>query len=135
MTEVQKLYEDQWGSIWTNGSIVGIDWLPTTLDMVAADFQQFLMTFADKIVETNGRLAFVDVQPFRMDPAHMDGEWRDANIIPRYNEAGIKKFAFVMPQSMPLIGQQPTAEPPSVFLTGYFASREDALNWLADTVE
>jgi hypothetical protein len=37
----------------------------------------------------------------------MDGPWRDANIIPRYNAAGVKKFAH-MPEGMPMIGEPPT---------------------------
>jgi hypothetical protein len=35
----------------------------------------------------------------------MDGPWRDVNIIPRYNAAGVRKFAFHMPDGMPMIGE------------------------------
>src|SRR5712692_1706403 len=66
-----------------------------------------------------------------MSPANMDGPWRDANIIPRYNAAGVAKFAFHMPEGMPMIGKPPAPEGPGRFLTGYFGRRHDALDWLA----
>jgi hypothetical protein len=66
-----------------------------------------------------------------MSPAKMDGPWRDANIIPRYNAAGVAKFAFHMPDGMPMIGEPPTPEAPGRFPTGYFGRRQDALDWLA----
>jgi len=49
----------------------------------------------------------IDSTAFRMSPARTDGPWRDANIIPRYNAAGVTKFAFHMP-----------------------GRRQDALSWL-----
>ena len=64
-------------------------------------------------------------------PSFNDMEWRDANIVPRYNAVGAKKFAFVMPAGMPLIGNDPEAEGPAAYPTGYFGTREDALGWLA----
>src|SRR5260370_41648699 len=65
-----------------------------------------------------------------MSPAKMDGPWRDANIIPRYNAAGVRKFAFHMPEGMPMIGQPPENEVPGRFPTGYFGKRQEALAWL-----
>jgi hypothetical protein len=66
-----------------------------------------------------------------MSPANMDGPWRDANIIPRYNAAGVARFAFHMPAGMPMIGTPPAAERPGRFPTGYFGRRQAALDWLA----
>jgi hypothetical protein len=61
--------------------------------------------------------------------ARMDGDWRDANIIPRYNKAGVRRFAFLMPEGMPAIGTPPAVEGPADFPTAYFGSRADALAW------
>jgi hypothetical protein len=58
-------------------------------------------------------------------------EWRDANIVPRYNAAGVKKFAFHMPAGMPAIGTAPSREGPADYPTAYFGRRQDALDWLA----
>ena len=48
-----------------------------------------------------------------MPMARMDLAWRDANIIPRYNTAGVKRFAFLMPAGMPAIGTPPSPEGPA----------------------
>jgi hypothetical protein len=63
--------------------------------------------------------------------ANMDEPWRNANIVPRYNDAGITKFAFHMPAGMPAIGAPPAPEGPAHFPTGYFGTRSDALAWLS----
>jgi hypothetical protein len=65
-----------------------------------------------------------------MDPVNSNSEWRDANIVPRYNAAGVKRFAFLFPEGMPAIGAPPAVEPPAAYPTGYFGTREDALFWL-----
>lgn len=48
-----------------------------------------------------------------MDMAQMGMEFRDTNIIPRYNAAGVRKFAFHMPACAPPIGSKPAAERPT----------------------
>jgi hypothetical protein len=65
-----------------------------------------------------------------MDPAGLDMGWRDEQIIPRYNAAGVKKFAFLMPAAMPAIGADPAPEGPADFPTAYFAERTQAQAWL-----
>jgi hypothetical protein len=49
----------------------------------------------------------------------------------RYDAAGVRKFAFHMPEGMPMIGQPPQNEAPGRFPTGYVGKREEALAWLA----
>ncbi len=61
----------------------------------------------------------------------MDMEWRDANIVPKYHEAGLTKFAFHMPAGMPLIGTEPAPEGFANYPTGCFGTRRAALEWLA----
>ncbi len=65
-----------------------------------------------------------------MDPAGLDMGWRDEQIIPRYNAAGVKKFAFLMPAAMPAIGADPAPEGPADFPTAYFAECTQAQAWL-----
>lgn len=131
MTE--QVYEDRWGEILDRPSadLVELRWFDTTADMSSAEFQSWLATFAGCVEKCGRSRVLVDSTSFRMDMANMDGSWRDANIIPRYNAAGVAKFAFHMPQGMPLIGKEPTPEAPGRFPTGYFGRRQDALDWLA----
>ncbi len=126
------VHADRWGDIIDRPEqdVIEIRWFDTTVAMTGADFNAFLATFAGH-VEACGRAgALVDSVQFRMDMALMDAGWRDANIIPRYNAAGVRKFAFLMPLGMPLIGQEPAPEGPAEFPTGYFGTRGDALDWL-----
>ena len=129
--QVDQVYEDSWGSILLRpGRVVEIRWYDTTRGMSGAEFQAFLTRFADVVEEHGCSAALVDATSFLMDPSLMDGHWRDSNIIPRYNAAGMEKFAFHMPDGMPAIGNAPVAEGPANFPTAYFGTRADALAWL-----
>ena len=100
--------------------------------MEGDDFNVFLTRYAEHVEARRRPGGLVDAVQFRMDMAKMNMGWRDANIIPRYNAAGMRKFAFLMPAGMPMIGSEPTAEGPAEFPTGYFGTRAEALAWLAD---
>ena len=131
-TDSQIVYEDEWGEIVDRGStdLVELRWFDTTADMSKDQFQEWLQTFAARVDRLRRRRVLIDGTSFRMNPAFMDGAWRDANIIPLYNQAGVRRFAFQMPAGMPMIGAAPAPEGPAQFPTGYFGSRADALAWL-----
>jgi hypothetical protein len=98
--------------------------------MTEPEFQHFLEQFAACIEECGLEGGLIDALQFRMDTSQLSAGWRDQNIIPRYNQAGMKKFAFIMPEGMPAIGTEPTPEGPASFPTGYFDKRTAALAWL-----
>jgi hypothetical protein len=131
MTE--QVYEDRWGEVFDRPSadLVELRWFDTTVEMSAAEFQSWLETFAECVERCGRSRVLIDSTAFRMSPAKMDGPWRDANIIPRYNAAGVTRFAFHMSEGMPMIGAPPADEAPGRFPTGYFGRRQDALQWLA----
>src|SRR5712692_3423130 len=126
---IEQVYEDRWGEIFDRPSI-DVRWFDTTADMTAPEFQDWLSKFAECVQRCRRTRVLIDSTTFRMSPAKMDGPWRDANIIPRYNAAGVKKFAFHMPEGMQMIGQPPENEVPGRFPTGYFGKRQEALAWL-----
>ncbi|MBJ7600859.1 MAG: hypothetical protein DLM67_13000 [Candidatus Nephthysia bennettiae] len=130
---LQQVYEDRWGEVFDRPSeeLVELRWFDSTTDMSSADSQSWLATFAGCVEKCGRSRVLVDSTAFRMSPANMDGSWRDANIIPRYNAAGVARFAFHMPEEMPMIGAPPAPEGPGRFPTGYFGRRQDALVWLA----
>ena len=125
----QIVYEDEWGEIIDRPSIdlVEVRWFDTTASMSKDAFQRWLTVFADHVGRLRRSRVLIDATSFKMDPALMDADWRDANIIPRYGTAGVKRFAFHMPGGMPMIGRAPEREGPAQFPTGYFGSRVDAL--------
>lgn len=131
------IWEDKWGEIIDRPDVdlIEIRWYDTTTDLDGERFNQWLRRFADAVEQARRFNILTDAVVFGMAMEQMDGEWRDANIIPRYNAAGVQKFAFIMPKGMPAIGAPPEPEGPADFPTGYFASRSDALLWLTGSEE
>lgn len=127
------VYNDDFGSIidWADDDFVEIRWYDTTKAMTAEKFNDWLDAFAGEVERAGRAGVLVDAVQFRMDMSVMDMAYRDANIIPRYNAAGVKTFAFLMPAGMPAVGSPPAPEGPADFPTAYFDSRPDALGWLA----
>jgi hypothetical protein len=132
MVESRHLYEDEWGEIIDrpSGGLIELRWFDSTAARSKQQFQQWLSTFADQVGRVRRSRVIIDGTNFKMNPAFMDGAWRDANIIPRYNTAGVRGFAFHMPSGMPMIGTPPAPEGPVRFPTGYFGSRKEAIDWL-----
>jgi hypothetical protein len=133
MADAEHVYEDRWGEIIDRPAqeLVELRWYDTTAAMSAAQFQEWLKTFAAHVERLHRPRALIDGTRFMMDPANLDDAWRDANIIPRYNAAGVRRFAFLFPDGMPAIGASPAVEEPATYPTGYFARRQEALDWLA----
>ncbi len=129
----EQVYADRWGEVLDRPSadLIELRWFDTTADMPAQAFQDWLAEFAGCVERFRRSGVLVDGTSFRLNPANMDGPWRDANIIPRYNAAGVARFAFHMPEGMPMVGMPPAPEGPALFPTAYFGRRQDALDWLA----
>jgi hypothetical protein len=112
-------------------------WLSSSAEMTDEDWMAGLMILA---AETEGRhtsAILVDATDFQHRFADREATmaWRDDRVIPRYNRAGIQRFAFVMPDGFP----GPTAEsgaeprrdgPAAEFPTHWFLDRGNALAWL-----
>jgi hypothetical protein len=132
MADVRHTYEDGWGEVIDRPALdlVELRWHDATATMTAAQFQDWLATFAGQLEQLGRPRVLVDATRFMMDRARMDDEWRDAHIIPRYNAAGVRRFAFLYPDGVPVIGSPPGPMGPSAFPTGYFGSRQAALDWL-----
>ncbi len=133
MTAARVLYDDQWGQIlsYPAEKTAEIRWYDTTAELGSDQFNAFLATFADLVLSTRPSRILVDATGFKMDPAAMDMAWRNANIIPKYNQAGFRRFAFHVPAGMPGVGTPPAPDGPADFPTGWFASRRDAMAWLS----
>ena len=127
-----NLYTDAWGEVIDRPGegLIEIRWYDSTVDMSTEQFNEWLSTFVGMVEQCARPGVLVDASQFKMDRSQMSIGWRDENIIPRYNRAGVKRFAFQVPAGMPAIGSPPQAEGPADFPTGYFGTRRDALEWL-----
>lgn len=134
MERVTVLHEDKWGSVIDRmpAGYLEIRWFDSTDEMTKDEFQDWLTMFAEEVGANRRPAILVDATRFGMPMDNMDGSWRDEHVIPRYNAAGVRRFAFLMPDGMPAIGSEPTTEGPSEYVVGYFSRRQDALDWLAE---
>ena len=132
MADSRVLHEDEWGEILDrpDQDILEIRWYDSTADLDGQEFNRFLAVFADFVLDKRRPRILVDATAFKMDPARMDLDWRNVNIIPKYNQAGVERFAFHVPAGMPAIGLPPVPEGPAAFPTAWFASRREAIAWL-----
>jgi hypothetical protein len=129
--------KDQWGRVvfYDEWDSLELTWLPSTAGATDADLKTTMEVFAKEAVTRHPRTLIVDTTEFRH--AWGDGmmQWRDAEIIPRYNEAGVAKFAFIANPSYPgptvEAGAIPAPDGPAKFPTGWFKTRDAAYEWLA----
>jgi hypothetical protein len=108
--------------------ILELRWLPETKTMTDDDFMRWLERFVAAAEEHRAPFLLIDTRAFQHQTGTHVWPWRDEHIIPRYNQAGVKKFAFLLPT-----GAAPKTEPvpegPARFPTGYFDSREQIVRW------
>lgn len=132
-----ELDRDEYGTITQHpdDAILELRWLAASADMTDEDFMRSMERYARLAGEHRTPNMIVDVRDFRHVPGEDVAGWRDENIIPRYNAAGVRKFAFLLPEGAPgsvESGSEPAPEPPGEFPTGYFASRERILDWFRE---
>jgi hypothetical protein len=129
---VTHVYEDRFGELIDHAGdgYLEIRWYDATEGMSADDFQSWVAAFAGEVERRRRPGILVDVTRFLMDQSHMDDRWWYEQIVPRYNAAGVEKFAFLALDGMPAIGSPPAAAKGATFPTAYFARRQDALDWL-----
>jgi len=129
--------KDQWGHIvfYDEWNSLELKWLPSTADATDTDLKRTMELFADEAVNRHPHTLIVDTTEFRHAWGEGMMQWRDAEIIPRYNQAGVAKFAFIASGSYPgptvEAGAAPVQEGPGTFPTGWFKTRQAAYQWLA----
>jgi hypothetical protein len=124
----QIIYYDEWNSL-------ELRWLLSTANADDSDVKTTMQVFADEAVNRRPKTLIVDTTEFCHTWGDGMMQWRDAQIIPSYNEAGVTKFAFIANPNYPgptvEAGTAPAPEGPANFPTGWFKTREAAYQWLA----
>lgn len=100
---------------------IELEWLEETASMDETQFRDGLSRLAGLAETHPGMNLLVDVRNFRYRPAPDNSEWRDANIIPRYNAGRVHRLAFLLPEGAGP-GTPPAPEGPANFPTGWFDS-------------
>lgn len=114
-------------------------WLPSSSSMSDLDWGTGLMMLAAEAEAAPTTTILIDATDFRHDFEDREGSmaWRDETVIPRYNRAGVRRFAFVMPAGYPGPTAESGAEPrvdgrTATFPTQWFLDRGAALAWLGE---
>jgi hypothetical protein len=130
---VQILNEDSLGKITYDEekSLLTLEWLEATKDMIAPHFQGILYLLAGYALQKKSIKIFIDARKFLFHPSdELIGPWRTKNISPLYNEAGVKKFAFLFPIDSPIPPTNGQNMPEENFPTGFFSSESELRKWL-----
>ena len=117
---------------------IELHWFAATKSMPEARFRQGLERLASTLEKDRVPNVLIDVVEFAHQPEPDFTSWRDRNIIPRYNGAGVRKFAFVMPTTAAHTvehGAPPAVEDPGKFPTAYFNGRPRAYAWFDETAK
>ena len=107
-------------------------WTTATASMTDEDFKSEMTVLAEIEEREHAPNVLIDVTCFEHHPASEVGTWREINIVPRYNAAGVEKFAFLVPPQTPSTveaGGAPQVEGIASYPTGYFASRDALYDW------
>ena len=111
-----QLYHDRFGVISYDDArkILELRWFAATESMTDDDYMGWLERFAVSAEQHHVQFIVIDTLAFKHHPGAHTGPWRDEHIIPRYNRAGVKKFAFLLsPGTAP--NTEPASEGPAQF--------------------
>ncbi len=133
----EELHRDDFGVVSHDvaAELLELEWLEGSANMTDDNFKESMKRYAMCAEQLRPGNLLVDVTKFKHSPGANVGAWRDREIIPRYNTAGVRRFAFIVPHGSPGTveqGNSPAQEPPGQFPTAYFDDRQDALNWFGE---
>lgn len=126
------VHEDDYGSMidYPDDDYLEVRWYDGSSALTTETFSQRQAVIAG-VVEQCGRSGMlVDTLQLVMNPGEIDDDWRDANVTPRFNAAGVEKLALLVPAAVPLVGATPMHQGPAEYPTAFFATRADARAWL-----
>lgn len=126
--KTQQLHDDTFLRIlWNDESrVIGIDWKEATSSMTDEDLKKEPTLFADHVEAKKAHGIRVDVARFRHKPGPDMEEWRLKNISGRYYAAGVRRFAFLFPEGVPISPMMNQSSPGEKFATRAFNGAEEA---------
>src|SRR5215467_7417221 len=132
---VKTLNEDSLGKITYDEeiSLLKLEWLGATKDMIDPHFQGILYLLAGYALQKKPKTIYIDARKFLFHPSdELIGPWRTKNISPLYNEAGVRKFAFLYPPGSPIPSPNEQIMPDEKFPTAFFTSEIELRKWLSN---
>jgi hypothetical protein len=113
-------------------SILRFLWTEESAKMSDEDFKRALLLYADYASKHRTAGLLVDLRSFRHNLGPGIGEWRSEVLVPRYEAAGVKKFAYVLGDEAPMATNSADEEErKEAFTTRYFRTLNEAEQWLS----
>jgi hypothetical protein len=133
--EPRELAATQWGTIthYPQWNTLELKWGPQTRSMGDDGFKETLKVLAEQGLQVRPDYMIIDATEFFHDFGEGTLAWRDEHIVPLYNQAGVKKLAFLATSRAPATvekGTEPAPDGPATFPTGWFETRERLYAWL-----
>jgi hypothetical protein len=130
-----KVAENAYYVMTVTDGVLDFGWLPTTETIDMDAFKDALRVYSDKAVEHSIRACRVDLRNFRGRPTAEIEPWRRRDIIPKYNQAGVTRFAYLMLPDADLPAMSAGGDDNVAgeqFDTRFFNSEQDCMAWLAE---
>ena len=136
MAAPEELFRDEFSTFTRDDQrrLVELRW--TNLAMSEQQFRDRISKLATLLEQARVPNVLVDMAVIAHTPSGDFEQWRQSQIIPRYNVAGVERFAFILPAGVP--GTVESGAKPAIegavakFPTAYFATRDRALKWFED---
>src|SRR5262245_17131481 len=97
------------------------------------EFRRERTGFASDVEARKAAGILVDLSRFRHKTSPDTQQWRVKNISSRYNDAGVQRFAFLLPKDAPIPPLMNQSSRGEGFLTRAFNDAEQATSWLTAT--
>ena len=114
-----------------SASLISFVWTEASAAMTVHDYKDAIREYARLVLQHRARRSLVDLRKFRYRVEDVGSWWVD-EIAPLYNQAGLERFAFVLPESEQVQPDEgpAQAEASQNFITKHFGSVQAAISWL-----
>jgi hypothetical protein len=125
-----QLYRGEFGTINHDQEpgVLELEWFESTASMTDDDVKLWLERYTQFGEQYRPAFMLIDARRFRHRFGAELASWREKHIIPRYNAAGVRKLAFLLPKEF-VPGTEPAPESGATFSTGYFDTPEKVSEW------
>ena len=107
--------------------LVRLTWLAGTQGMTDQDFKETLEVFAESAIQHRAERLVIDVREFKHRPSAEILTWRDEVTVGKYNQAGVKRLAWVWPGNT---ASNMPASTEAGYENRYCSTEAEALAWV-----
>ena len=122
-------FDGPFDKVTQNGDVLILIWKSETSSMQTSDFFKSMVRLGEIAKESDVHGLLIDIRQFKHQPTEDVVAYRKEHVIPLYNEAGIRRMAFLFPSENPGEANQ---NPGADYEVKRFTSENDALTWAGE---